>query len=117
MNPHIFRAYDIRGKYNDDFTVDDFYRIGQALAREGQSVMVGNDTRESSEELAKALISGLKSTGAQVRYCGTVCFGECLFAGWKENVDYTFLVTASHMPPEYNGLKMYTGDEKDSLKI
>jgi len=112
---HIFRAYDIRGIYNEDLSPATMQRIGFALgvyARERNewSVVVGNDIRATSIMFANALISGLLYAGVDVTDVGTTSFGVCAFSGWLLKKDIVAYVTASHLPPEWNGLKLYTGE-------
>lgn len=112
---HIFRAYDIRGIFNKDLYPETILRIGRAVGmyaheRGEKSVAVGNDIRSSSPLLAHALISGLLSSGMNVTNVGTTSFGICAFSGWLLRKDITAYVTASHLPPEWNGVKLYTGD-------
>ncbi|MBU0546779.1 phosphomannomutase/phosphoglucomutase [Patescibacteria group bacterium] len=110
INSYIFRAYDIRGLYKKDLDEDLFRKIGFVLGKKSQKFLVGNDIRKSGKSLTKALIEGLLAVGAKVIYSGTTSFGETLFAGWKIKTDKILFVTASHLPPEWNGLKMYYGD-------
>lgn len=110
INPFIFRAYDIRGVYGKDLNEEIFRKIGFILGKDKGKFLVGNDVRKSGENLAKSLIQGLQTAGAEVVYTGTVSFGLCLFSGWKLKTDKTLFVTASHLPPDWNGLKMYFGD-------
>jgi phosphomannomutase len=112
---HIFRAYDIRGIFNDDLYPETILKIGSALGayakeRGEESFVVGNDIRTSSPLLAHALISGLLASGVHVTSVGTTSFGICAFAGWQLKKDITAYVTASHLPPEWNGVKLYTGE-------
>ena len=128
INQHIFRAYDIRGLYGKDIDPTVFYRIGLGagtylLKHMGKTkITVGNDLRQSSHSLVHAFISGLTATGAQVTFTGTTSFGQTLFAGWKNDQDLISFVTASHLPPEWNGVKFYFGDgvglpEEELMKI
>ncbi len=112
---HIFRAYDIRGIYNVDLSPATMQRIGFALGmyareRNERSVVVGNDIRATSIMFANALISGLLYAGVDVTDVGTTSFGVCAFSGWQLKKDIVAYVTASHLPPEWNGLKLYTGE-------
>ena len=116
ISRHIFRAYDIRGIYQDDISPELFYKIGQAAGTyvkrvlNGKNLTVGNDIRQSSLPLVHSFISGVSATGVDVQYTGTSTFGQTLFAGWKSNQDIIAFVTASHLPPEWNGIKFYYGD-------
>jgi phosphomannomutase len=128
VNPNIFRAYDIRGLYGKDIDPTVFYRIGLGAGTYLQKEMkkskitVGNDLRQSSHPLVHAFIAGLSATGIMVTSCGTTSFGQTLFAGWKNNQDLISFITASHLPPEWNGVKFYFGDgvglpEEELMKI
>ncbi|NPD89922.1 MAG: hypothetical protein HGN29_14515 [Asgard group archaeon] len=128
ISPLIFRAYDIRGLYNKDLTPDIMYKIGLAVGTyvtrilEGESLVVGNDIRQSSIPLAYSFISGVLATGINVTYVGTTAFGQTLFAGWKLGGDTTAFITASHLPPEWNGIKFYHNEgvgysEEELMKI
>lgn len=111
INPLIFRAYDIRGIYKKDLTKEVFQKIGFVLGKKKESFLVGHDIRKSGRALSLALISGLNKGGAKkVFFCGKSPFGLCLFSGWKLKVDKILFVTASHLPPEWNGLKINFGD-------
>ncbi|MCG3226738.1 MAG: hypothetical protein H7645_07455 [Candidatus Heimdallarchaeota archaeon] len=128
ISPHIFRAYDIRGLYNKDLTPDIMYKIGLSAGTyvnrilEGKRVVVGNDIRHTSIPLAYSFISGVLATGISVTYVGTSAFGQTLFAGWKLGGDTTAFITASHLPPEWNGIKFYHSEgvgysEEELMKI
>lgn len=110
VNPYIFRAYDIRGIYGKDITKELFRKIGFVLGEKKEKFLVGNDIRKSGKKLARALIEGLISAGSKVIYTGTTPSGETLFAGWKLKAHASLFITASHLPPEWNGLKLYYGD-------
>ncbi len=112
---HIFRAYDVRGIYNEDLHPETMLKIGVALGtyaeeRGEKSVVVGNDIRATSLLLSIAFISGLLSSGMDVTCAGTTPFGLCAFSGWRLKRDIIAYVTASHLPPEWNGVKLYTGE-------
>ena len=111
---HIFRAYDIRGIFNDDLYPETMLKIGLALGsyakkRGKKNVVVGNDIRSSSRVLTNTLVAGLLSSGMGVTSAGTTSFGVSAFCGWQLKKDITAYVTASHLPPEWNGVKFYTG--------
>jgi phosphomannomutase len=73
-------------------------------------VVIGNDIRATSTLLSNAFIAGLLSAGIDVTNTGTTSFGACAFSGWLLKKDITAYVTASHLPPEWNGVKLYTGE-------
>lgn len=122
IDPYIFRAYDIRGIYKKNFDEDVMFKIGYVLGKKKESFVVGQDIRKSGAKLTKALIKGLIMSGAKVFYTGVTSFGQTSFAGWHYKIDKTLYITASHLPPEWNGLKLYYGDgaallEKEIKKI
>lgn len=128
ISKHIFRAYDIRGLYNDDIFPDLFLKIGRAAGSYvkntigGSKLIVGNDIRPSSPSLVHSFISGVSSVGVNVVYTGTTSFGQTLFKGNELKQDLIAFVTASHLPPEWNGIKFYFGDgvglpETELMKI
>ena len=116
ISPHIFRAYDIRGIYGKDIDPEIFYNIGLAAGTytkknlKGQSLAVGNDIRQSSPPLVHAFLSGVSATGVASTYTGTTSFGQTLYKGWELKKDLIAFVTASHLPPEWNGIKFYYGN-------
>jgi len=113
---HIFRAYDIRGVWNKDLDpqicMDIGRGLGTLLSRDlgMKKVAVGYDVRTTSEIFHGALVSGLLSSGIDVLSVGECGFGVAMFAGWKEGLDASCFITASHLEPEWNGLKIYFGD-------
>jgi len=128
ISKHIFRAYDIRGIYQKDITPELFYKIGMASGNfvkkslGGNHVTVGGDIRKSSPTLMHSFISGVTATGADIVFTGISSFGQTLFKGWKLKQDLIAYITASHLPPEWNGIKFYYGDgvgltERDLNKI
>jgi phosphomannomutase/phosphoglucomutase len=107
----IFKAYDIRGIVGRSLTPDIVQSIGRALgsaAREkGQACFViGRDGRLSGEELSAALATGICSTGMSVIDLGQVATPMVYFAIHHFGTGCGVMVTGSHNPPEYNGLKM-----------
>jgi len=110
INPSIFRAYDIRGIYGKDLNENLFKKIGFVLGRKNEKFLVGHDIRKSGKKLAMALIEGLVTRNSKVFFCGKSSFGLCYFSGFKLKVDKTLFVTASHLPKEWNGLKINFGD-------
>jgi phosphomannomutase len=116
ISKHIFRAYDIRGIYNKDISPDVFYKIGLAAGTyvkqtmRGKQIVIGNDIRQSSPPLTHAFIAGVTATGVHIQYTGTTSFGQTLFTGGELHADLIAFVTASHLPPEWNGIKFYYGD-------
>lgn len=108
ISPDIFRAYDIRGIYPQDLDEKIAYKIAQAYAKifSPKEVVIGKDIRLSSDELAEGLISGFTDAGVNIIDIGTVTTDMLYFA--VANYDYPggVVVTGSHNPKEYNGMKM-----------
>ncbi len=104
----LFKAYDIRGVVPDELTPEIARQIGRALVATLQpnSVVVGRDMRISSPELAAALIEGIRDAGADVVDIGMVSTDALYFAIGKYGFPAGVMVTASHNPPQYNGLKI-----------
>ncbi len=103
-----FKAYDIRGKLGAELNSDIAYRIGRAYAQftKARRVVVGGDARETSAELKHALAEGLLDEGCEVIDIGLVGSEEIYFATWQLNLDGGIIVTASHNPMDYNGMKL-----------
>jgi len=102
-----FKAYDIRGKVPSELSVDLAYKIGRTYAHyiNARKVVIGYDVRKSSIELSKALAQGLTESGADVVNIG-LCGTEMIyFATPYLEADGGIMITASHNPPEYNGMK------------
>ncbi|NKF22419.1 phosphomannomutase [Solimonas sp. C16B3] len=106
-----FKAYDIRGKVPEELNETLVYRLGLAYAEQYQPrrVAVGRDVRESSPMLVDALAAGLAQGGAEVLDIGLCGTEEVYFAAFQPGVDGGIMVTASHNPIEYNGLKLVRG--------
>ena len=107
INRNIFKAYDVRGVYPDEINEDVVYRIGRAFVEylHPTTVAVGRDMRISSPALAAALIRGLSEQGADVVDLGLTTTDELYFAVGKFNYPAGIMVSASHNPKQYNGLK------------
>jgi phosphomannomutase/phosphoglucomutase len=108
---NIFRNYDVRGIYPDEFNEEIANHLGKAFGtrqvRKGQSrVVVGRDDRESSPSLEKALIEGLVATGCEVVDVGITLTPVIHFLTCTENFDLGLNVTASHNPKKFNGLRI-----------
>ncbi|SNR32309.1 phosphomannomutase [Paracoccus sediminis] len=103
-----FKAYDVRGELGKNLDTDVAYRIGRAFAqaRAAKRVVVGHDSRETSPELAAALMDGLTDGGADVLFLGLAGTEEVYFHTGFHDTDGGIEVTASHNPIEYNGMKI-----------
>ena len=106
MLSEIFKAYDVRGVYNQNLTEDVAYKIGRAYVYflKCKGVVVGTDMRISSPKLSKAFMKGVTEQGANAIFIGEVCTDAVYFAsGLLKKPAVMF--TASHNAPQYNGLK------------
>ncbi len=102
-----FKAYDIRGKVPGELNTDLAYKVGRTFAKylNAKSVVIGRDVRKSSPELSEAISNGLNDAGCDVFDLG-LCGTEMIYFGTPFlNADGGIMITASHNPPEYNGLK------------
>ena len=114
--PEIFRAYDIRGRVDDQLNEAVVERIGQAIGSEAreqgeQTLIVGRDGRHSSPSLSEALCRGLTASGCSVVDLGLVPTPVLYFATHVLGSRSGVMVTGSHNPPEYNGLKVVIAGE------
>jgi phosphomannomutase len=102
-----FKAYDVRGRIPTELNEDLSYKIGQATAAflKPRQVCVGRDIRLSSDLLCKALISGLTDSGVDVHDIGLCGTEGVYFTTFAKGFDGGIMVTASHNPPDYNGMK------------
>ncbi len=103
-----FKAYDIRGRVPDELNETVAYRLGLAYARQlgARRVVLGRDIRHSSEALLKALALGLNHGGCEVFDLGLCGTEEVYFATFHAGLDGGIMVTASHNPVDYNGMKL-----------
>lgn len=111
---HCFKAYDIRGALGDELNEDIAYRIGRAYAsflRPGR-VVVGQDNRLSSPALKAALCLGLNDAGVDVLDIGLAGTEEVYFATFHLATDGGIMITASHNPLNYNGMKLVREDAR-----
>ncbi len=109
-----FKAYDVRGVVPDELNPDLAYRIGRAYADHtgAETVCVGFDIRLSGPELCDALCKGLNEAGADAVRLGLIGTEMVYFATAFYGFDGGVMITASHNPPEYNGMKMVTSESR-----
>ncbi len=109
-----FKAYDVRGRIPDQLNEDLAYRIGRAYVDHlsAHRVVVGRDVRLSSRALCEALARGLMDAGADVLDIGLCGTEEVYFATFDQGVDGGIVVTASHNPSDYNGMKFVREDSR-----
>lgn len=112
----IFKAYDIRGIVKTQLTPDTVELIGQvlgsmAMEQHVKGITVGYDGRLTSPTLANSLVKGILSTGCNVYEIGEVTTPMVYFANYELKTYSGVMITGSHNPPEYNGLKMVMSGE------
>ena len=106
-----FKAYDLRGRVPDELNPEIAYRLGVAYAERFRParVALGRDVRASGEALQHALARGLNRTGVEVLDIGLCGTEEVYFAAFQPGVDGGIMITASHNPLGYNGMKLVRG--------
>jgi phosphomannomutase/phosphoglucomutase len=137
VDPALFRAYDIRGRTDRGFTLEAAERIGQAIGsyayqQQAQAVTdnlnqhsdntvdanqadrpirlcIGRDGRPSSPDICKALCKGLNAAGVDVIDLGEIPTGTLYFGIKHLQLDSGLMITGSHNPPQYNGIKIILG--------
>ena len=127
LEANIFKAYDIRGIVDESLTENAVYAIGKALGSEAQAlkqstIAVARDGRLSGPKLLNALMAGIRSSGTNVINVGRVPTPVLYFAAFHLQTGCGVMLTGSHNPPNYNGLKMVldnttlSGDTIQKLK-
>lgn len=103
-----FKAYDFRGIYNQDFTLDTIYKFGYFLPKllKTDKILIGRDMRISSPDMFIALSNGIKDSGADVYDMGLTTTPMVYYFTAKHDFEGSVMITASHNPKEYNGLKV-----------
>lgn len=117
FSPVIFREYDVRGVYNEQFDLDFAYKLGRSFgtyvynksSKKNIRLSIGYDARQSSIAIVEKLSQGLKESGAEVFILGLVTTPVCYFSTFQLDLDGAIMVTGSHNPPEYNGFKISLG--------
>jgi phosphomannomutase len=111
-----FKAYDIRGKVPGELNTDLAYKIGRVYSNHvnADKIVVGRDVRKSSDEISEALIRGINDSGADVIDIGLCGTEMVYFATPHFDADGGIMITASHNPPEYNGMKFV---QRDSVPV
>jgi phosphomannomutase/phosphoglucomutase len=105
----LFGTDGVRGLVNEQLTPEMALRLGAAIATyfgEGSRILVGRDVRAGGDMLVSAVVAGLLSAGARVYYAGYAPTPAIQYAVRAEGYDGGVIVTASHNPPEYNGVKV-----------
>jgi phosphomannomutase/phosphoglucomutase len=114
VNPVIFRGYDLRGLVNSELSEDVMYTLGRAYAtylaqRRIQESTVGRDNRLTSEAYSKAFIQGLNDGGINTFDLGLSLSQIVYFSAYEFKTKGSVMITASHNPKDYNGMKIGTG--------
>ncbi|MCD4796046.1 MAG: phosphomannomutase/phosphoglucomutase [Candidatus Cloacimonetes bacterium] len=114
VNPQIFRQYDIRGVVDKDLTDETLYLIGKGygtyLRRKNlKNACIGGDARLSTPRFKDQFIKGMRETGIDVIDVGIMATPVLYYSIWKLKTDGGVMITASHNPAEYNGIKMNKG--------
>lgn len=119
IEPSIFKAYDIRGTYPDQFNEDVAYRIARAFAQilKPRLTVVGYDMRLSGPALLEPTARGLIDGGSDVIHIGMTSTPMYYYAVNALNADAGMMLTASHNPPQYNGLKMTGKEARPSIGL
>lgn len=109
-----FKAYDVRGKVPSELNADIAYAIGRAYADQmgAKRVCIGYDIRLSGPELYQAMAKGLNDASVDVVHLGMIGTEMVYFATAHYGYDGGCMITASHNPPEYNGMKMVRGESR-----
>jgi phosphomannomutase len=104
----IFKTYDIRGIYGEEWERETAYRIGRSLPTllGARDILIGRDARLSSEEIMEALSTGILDSGSDVTDAGLCSTPAVYFSTAFYKFDGSVMITASHNPPQYNGLKI-----------
>lgn len=108
----VFRAYDVRGVYGTDLNEQLAKRVGAAFGSyaKGGSVSLGRDTRISGPPLEKAFLNGVLGTGCEVYSYGIIPIAILSYVTQADRLRAAAYISASHNPPEYNGIRFRTGD-------
>jgi phosphomannomutase/phosphoglucomutase len=114
IKTQCFKAYDIRGQVPSDLNEEVAYRIGRAMVVElqGKNIVLGRDMRLESPMLAEAMTRGLLEAGANVIDIGLCGTEEVYFATSSFKVDGGVMITASHNPKGYNGMKLVKSESR-----
>ena len=112
----LFGTDGIRGVVGENLTADMAFRVGQAVGTvlmedkgSRPTVVIGKDTRISSDMLESALMAGLCSVGSDVKPVGTIPTPAVAYLTVQEKADAGIVISASHNPYEHNGIKVFSG--------
>jgi len=107
----VFRAYDVRGIYGTDLTENIARRVGKAFGTYiNGCISLGRDTRVSGPSIEKAFLEGVLTTGCSLERYGLLPIPVLSYQTWKSGLDAAAYISASHNPPEYNGIRFRTAE-------
>ena len=109
-----FKAYDLRGRIPEELNEEIAYRVGRAFVEftRAKKVVVGHDIRLSSPDMCQAVVRGLRDQGADIYHIGECGTEEIYFSTSHFDMDGGIMVTASHNPKNYNGIKFVREEAK-----
>jgi phosphomannomutase len=118
IKPGLFKSYDVRGIYPSEINDDIAYAIGRVFVPQfkAKRIVVGRDMRPSGERLYEAFARGATEAGADVTYIGMVSTDALYFAVGKYGFDGGVMITASHNPANYNGMK-FTRERAEAISL
>ena len=118
VNPGLFKSYDVRGIYPSELNDEVAYRIGRCFVPllGAKRIVVGRDMRPSGEKLFEAFARGATEAGADVTDIGLVSTDALYFAVGKFGFDGGVMITASHNPAQYNGMK-FTRAQAEAISL
>ncbi|MBV8116838.1 MAG: phosphomannomutase/phosphoglucomutase, partial [Candidatus Eremiobacteraeota bacterium] len=118
VDPGIFKSYDVRGIYPADLSDDVAYGIGRCFVAMlgAKRIAAGRDMRPSGQKLFDAFARGAVESGANVLDVGMVSTDALYFAVGKYDMDGGVMITASHNPPQYNGMK-FTRSQAQAISL
>ncbi|HZZ66013.1 MAG TPA: hypothetical protein VFE17_10970 [Candidatus Baltobacteraceae bacterium] len=118
LNTAIFKSYDVRGIYPSELNEDIAYQIGRCFVPllRAKTVVVGRDMRPSGKALFEAFARGASEAGADVTDIGMVSTDALYFAVGEYGYDGGVMITASHNPAQYNGMK-FTSDQAQAMSL
>jgi phosphomannomutase len=118
IQPSLFKSYDVRGVYPSEFTDEIAYCIGRCFVPllGAKRIVVGRDMRPSGEKLFESFARGATEAGADVTYIGMVSTDALYFAVGHYGFDGGVMITASHNPAQYNGMK-FTRAQAEAISL
>ena len=114
----LFGTDGVRGVANVDLTCELAYRLGQAsVAFMGKTIVLGKDTRKSGDMLEAAVVAGITSAGGDALLAGVIPTPAVALLTRELHADGGIVISASHNPPEYNGIKLSSSSPRVALRV